>query len=207
MVLLSGGTSKGTGDVSYRVVGELGPPGIVAHGVALKPGKPLCLAAVDRAGRHGAGRGAAGLSDLGDLHLSRIHRPGDPPPGRPSQDASAVVCRPGCRCASTRSAAGRSTFSSAWSAGVARADVAYPMGKGSGSVTTFSRADGFVVIPRQREYLEAGDVVDVHLLGQGLRPADLVVIGSHCVGLDYLLGRLQERACAASFSRSAAQAG
>jgi putative molybdopterin biosynthesis protein len=45
-VLLSGGTSKGAGDVSYRVVAELGPPGILAHGVALKPGKPLCLAAV-----------------------------------------------------------------------------------------------------------------------------------------------------------------
>src|SRR5207302_7812734 len=41
-VLLSGGTSKGEGDLSYRVVGELRPPGIVAHGVALKPGKPLC---------------------------------------------------------------------------------------------------------------------------------------------------------------------
>jgi putative molybdopterin biosynthesis protein len=66
------------------------------------------------------------------------------------------------------------------------------MGKGSGSVTTFSRADGFVIIPRQREYLEAGDIVDVHVLGQGLQPADLVVIGSHCVGLDYLLGRLRE---------------
>jgi len=71
--------------------------------------------------------------------------------------------------------------------------AAYPMGKGSGSVTTFSRADGFLVIPRQREYLEAGDAVEVHLLGQGLRSADLVVIGSHCVGLDYLLGRLQEQ--------------
>src|SRR5207244_2030624 len=59
--------------------------------------------------------------------------------------------------------------------------VAYPMGKGSGSVTTFSKADGFVVIPRQQEYLEAGSTVAVHLLGQGLRPADLVVIGSHCV--------------------------
>jgi putative molybdopterin biosynthesis protein len=42
----SGGTSKGAGDVSYRAVAELGSPGIVAHGVALKPGKPLCLAAV-----------------------------------------------------------------------------------------------------------------------------------------------------------------
>jgi putative molybdopterin biosynthesis protein len=67
------------------------------------------------------------------------------------------------------------------------------MGKGSGSVTAFGRADGFVVIPRQREYLEVGDIVEVQLLGPGIQPADLVVIGSHCVGLDYLLGRLQDR--------------
>src|SRR5262245_18634541 len=45
IVLLSGGTSKGAGDMSYRVVAELTDPGIVAHGVALKPGKPICLAA------------------------------------------------------------------------------------------------------------------------------------------------------------------
>ncbi len=45
IVLLSGGTSKGAGDVSYHVVAELRDPGIVAHGVALKPGKPICLAA------------------------------------------------------------------------------------------------------------------------------------------------------------------
>jgi putative molybdopterin biosynthesis protein len=77
--------------------------------------------------------------------------------------------------------------------------VAYPMGKGSGSVTTFSRADGFVVIPRQREYLEAGENAAVQLLGPGVRPADLVVIGSHCVGLDYLLGRLQEQGFRSKF--------
>src|SRR5262249_53567901 len=51
VILLSGGTSKGEGDVSYRVVGALGSPGIVAHGVALKPGKPLCLAAVRQGDR------------------------------------------------------------------------------------------------------------------------------------------------------------
>ena len=48
VVLLSGGTSKGAGDVSYRVVAELDDPGIVAHGVALKPGKPICLAVTQR---------------------------------------------------------------------------------------------------------------------------------------------------------------
>jgi putative molybdopterin biosynthesis protein len=70
---------------------------------------------------------------------------------------------------------------------------AYPMGKGSGSVTAFGRADGFVVIPRQREYLERGEIVTVQLLGAELCPADLVVIGSHCTGLDYLLGELRGR--------------
>ena len=44
LVLLSGGTSKGAGDVAARVVARLGEPGVVVHGVALKPGKPLCLA-------------------------------------------------------------------------------------------------------------------------------------------------------------------
>src|SRR4051812_30397750 len=37
MLVLSGGTSKGAGDVSHRIVARLGPPGIIAHGVALKP--------------------------------------------------------------------------------------------------------------------------------------------------------------------------
>jgi len=44
MLVLSGGTSKGAGDVSHRIIAWLGKPGIIAHGVALKPGKPLCLA-------------------------------------------------------------------------------------------------------------------------------------------------------------------
>jgi putative molybdopterin biosynthesis protein len=67
------------------------------------------------------------------------------------------------------------------------------MGKGSGSVTTFSTADGFITINAQAEIVEAGTEVEVQLLGRGVAPADLVVIGSHCVGLDLLLGELQQR--------------
>ena len=47
LVIISGGTSKGAGDLSHRVVSRLGAPGVIVHGVALKPGKPLCLAVVD----------------------------------------------------------------------------------------------------------------------------------------------------------------
>src|SRR5262249_10599345 len=45
--VVSGGTSKGTGDLSHQVVSRLGKPGILVHGVALKPGKPLCLGVID----------------------------------------------------------------------------------------------------------------------------------------------------------------
>src|SRR5207253_1385600 len=40
---------------------------------------------------------------------------------------------------------------------------------------------------------------EVRLLGREIQPADLVVIGSHCVGLDYLLGRLQQRGYRSKF--------
>ena len=73
------------------------------------------------------------------------------------------------------------------------------MGQGSGSVTTFSRADGFATIDRHQEIVEAGTVIDVQLLGRDLQLADLVVIGSHCIGLDYLLGELQRQGVHAKF--------
>jgi putative molybdopterin biosynthesis protein len=73
------------------------------------------------------------------------------------------------------------------------------MGQGSGSVTTFSRADGFATIGRHHEIVPAGTVVDVQLLGGELQLADLVVIGSHCVGLDYLLGVLQQQGVHSKF--------
>jgi putative molybdopterin biosynthesis protein len=191
VVLLSGGTSKGAGDVSYRVVGNLGRPGIIAHGVALKPGKPLCLAAVAIPERRLVpvvilpGFPTSAIFTFREFVAPIIRRMA----GR-REDAEVVVrARLPLRVNSER---GRTEYLLVGLVGSETELVAYPMGKGSGSVTTFSKADGFVVIPRQREYLEADEQVQVHLLSQGVQPADLVVIGSQCVGLDYLLGRLQD---------------
>lgn len=71
--------------------------------------------------------------------------------------------------------------------------AAYPMGKGSGSVTAFSAADGFITIDQHTEIVDAGSHVQVQLIGGRIEPADLVVIGSHCVGLDLVVGRLLRR--------------
>jgi putative molybdopterin biosynthesis protein len=193
-VLLSGGTSKGAGDVSYRVVSELTDPGIVAHGVALKPGKPICLAAT-------GGRAVVVLPGFPTSAIFTFHEFVAPVlssmAGRGLEERAHVQARLAVK---VNSEIGRTEYLLVGLVeapdidGPAEAGhyVAYPMGQGSGSVTTFSRADGFTTIGRHEEIVQAGTLVTVQLLGRELQLAELVVIGSHCIGLDYLLGALEK---------------
>ncbi len=197
IVVLSGGTSKGAGDLSYRVVQELTDPGIVAHGVALKPGKPICLAA-------SRGKPVVILPGFPTSAVFTFHEFVAPVirhlGGQAPRSRNTVQARMAVR---VNSEIGRTEYllvglvsmdlSEAGPHNENRQLIAYPMGKGSGSVTAFSRADGFVTIGRHDEIVEAGAFVSVELLGRNLRVADLVVIGSHCIGLDFLLSELQRR--------------
>ena len=193
-VLLSGGTSKGAGDVSYRVVAELTDPGIVAHGVALKPGKPICLAA-------SGGRAVVVLPGFPTSAIFTFHEFVAPVlssmAGRGLEERAHVQARLAVK---VNSEIGRTEY---LLVGLVDAGndtlAAYPMGQGSGSVTTFSRADGFTTIGRHEEIVQAGTLVNVQLLGRELQLADLVVIGSHCIGLDYLLGEVEKVGVRAKF--------
>ncbi len=187
VVLLSGGTSKGRGDLCYRVVSELNDPGIVVHGVALKPGKPICMAV-------SAGKPVVILPGFPTSAIFTFHEFVAPvirwQAGRQSESHETVTAKLALR---TNSEIGRTEYLLVGLVESHDGLAAFPMGKGSGSVTTFSRADGFVTIPRHTEILDSGAQVEVQLLGRGLELADLIVIGSHCVGLDYLLTILQQR--------------
>ena len=204
VVILSGGTSKGAGDLSYQAIAGLGPPGIVVHGVALKPGKPVCLAAV---GTKPVvilpGFPTSAIFTFHEFVAPVIRRLAGRRPEPPEQVWARLPVRINSERGRTEyvlvGLVGSEQGSKGEPDSSARTIAAYPMGKGSGSVTTFSRADGFLTIARQREYLEAGEVVPVTLLGRGLQPADLVVIGSHCIWLDFLLGRLQEQGWTTKF--------
>ena len=46
LILISGGSSVGTRDYTLKVLNRLGPPGILVHGVALKPGKPTIISLI-----------------------------------------------------------------------------------------------------------------------------------------------------------------
>lgn len=187
VVVLSGGTSKGAGDLSYRVVSRLTEPGIVAHGVALKPGKPICLAVT-------RGKPVVILPGFPTSAIFTFHEFLAPVirayAGRPVEVRTEVRATLPLQINSERGRAEYNLVSLVQSdSGLA----AYPIGKGSGSVTTFAHADGFITIDQHTEIVPAGTVVPVTLLDRALEPADLVVIGSHCVGLEWLLAQLRSQ--------------
>jgi putative molybdopterin biosynthesis protein len=183
-VIFSGGTSKGAGDISYRTASRLPNPGIVAHGVALKPGKPICLAVTD-------GKPVVILPGFPTSAIFTFHEFVAPVlrafAGLPVERRNSVQARLPMRVNSER---GRTEYLLVGLVQSPGGLAAYPMGKGSGSVTTFSNADGFITIDQHTEMLDADAEVTVQLLGRDVEPADLVIIGSHCVGLDILAGML-----------------
>ena len=186
MVILSGGTSKGAGDLCYRAISSFNDPGIVVHGVALKPGKPLCLAVT-------GGKPIVILPGFPTSAIFTFHEFVAPVirafAGLPPEQAERRPAILPMRIASER---GRTEY---LMVSLVRGDsegplAAYPNSKGSGAVTAFSQADGFITIGQHVESVPAGTPVEVQLIGQA-HLADLVIIGSHCVGLDLLIGRLQ----------------
>ena len=191
-VLLSGGTSKGAGDLAFHAIARFTDPGIVVHGVALKPGKPLCLAVT-------GGKPVAilpGFPTSATFTFQEFVAPvlrilaGLPPLKRQSLTASLAVRQ--------ISEFGRTNYTLVSLAEKPEGGfAAYPIGKGSGAVTAFAMADGFFAIPADMEGMAAGTRVEITCIGSQRDPAGLTIIGSHCLGLDYLVGRLVREGIAA----------
>ena len=184
MVVLSGGTSKGAGDLSHRIIARLGPPGILVHGVALKPGKPLCLAVAD-------GKPVIVLPGFPTSAVFTFHTFVAPiiraRAGLPREAAKTVSARLPVRIASEM---GRQEFVLVALVSGDDGLIAFPTGKGSGAVTAFSQADGFIAVDALAPGLDADSVAEVTLIDNSVRVSDLVIMGSHCVALDAVLATL-----------------
>ncbi len=181
MVLLSGGTSKGGGDFTYRIVEEQAE--IVVHGVALKPGKPLCLAAHE-------GKPVVVLPGFPTSAIFTFHAFVAPVirrllgRGRRAQGCDGPASR-----GSMTSDRGRTEFTLVNLLPAREGLLAVPLGEGSGSVTTFARADGFFAIPQAMERMDGGrgGRGDADL-SPDVATSDLVVVGSPLHGLDVIVG-------------------
>ncbi|TYL93447.1 molybdopterin biosynthesis protein [Bradyrhizobium rifense] len=184
MLVLSGGTSKGAGDLSHRIIGRLGQPGIIAHGVALKPGKPLCLAVCD--GKPVVilpGFPTSAMFTFHDMIVPALRKMAGLPPRSDAKVSATVPVR-------IASELGRTEFVMVSLVEGKYGLIAYPSGKGSGAITSFAQADGFLRIDALADQMPAGTEAEVTLFTPHVRVPDLVIVGSHCTGLDLVTGPL-----------------
>ena len=184
MLVLSGGTSKGAGDVSHRIIARLGKPGIIAHGVALKPGKPLCLAVCD--GKPVVilpGFPTSAMFTFHDMIVPVLRRMAGLPPRSDAKVTAKIPVR-------IASELGRTEFVMVSLVEGDAGLIAYPTGKGSGAITSFAQADGFLRIDALAEQMPAGSEAEVTLFTPHVRVPDLVIVGSHCTGLDLVTAPL-----------------
>jgi molybdenum cofactor synthesis domain-containing protein len=184
MLILSGGTSKGVGDFTHRIIARLGAPGIVVHGVAVKPGKPLCLAVCD--GKPIVvlpGFPTSAMFTFHDMIVPVLRRMAGLPP-RPDTQVEARIP------VHIASDLGRVEFVMVSLVEGGDGLVAYPTGKGSGAITSFSQADGFIRIEALADHQPRDSIAKVTLLAPQVRTPDLVIIGSHCTGLDLAVSPL-----------------
>jgi putative molybdopterin biosynthesis protein len=184
MLVLSGGTSKGAGDVSHRIIARLGKPGIIAHGVALKPGKPLCLAVCD--GKPVVilpGFPTSAMFTFHDMIVPVLRRMAGLPPRSDAKVTAKIPVR-------IASELGRTEFVMVSLVEGTEGLIAYPSGKGSGAITSFAQADGFLKIDALADQMPAGGQAEVTLFTPHVRVPDLVIVGSHCTGLDLVTAPL-----------------
>ena len=159
LVLISGGSSAGARDLTRAVVERLGDPGLLFHGIAVRPGKPTVV---------GAHRGVPIFGLPGHpisamvvfLVLARplLERmlgipPGEGPPRVPARLADNLP-----------SQAGREDFYQVSLRSAPGGLEAVPIFRKSGLVSAMVRGRGMVRIPPEREGLEAGELVEVEIL-------------------------------------------
>jgi putative molybdopterin biosynthesis protein len=183
MVLINAGSSAGTEDYTVHVLRELGE--VIVHGVAMKPGKPVILAVVK-------GKPAIGIPGypvsaylayglFAAPVLARLAGRREGEPGAGTHRAEAVIAR---RLVSSLK---HREYVRIKAGMVDGRLVASPLARGAGAAMSLVRADGFCVIPRNSEGIEAGETAAVELYRSldEIR-ATVVSIGSHDLILDVI---------------------
>ncbi|MBS7644140.1 molybdopterin molybdotransferase MoeA [Candidatus Bathyarchaeota archaeon] len=159
MVITTGGTSVGKLDLVPDAINKLGNPGMLVHGIAMRPGRPTGLAVVDgKPILTFPGNPVAAMFSFEvfarPLILKMLGIAAEP---RPTVNAKLTR-----RIASTL---GTKVFLRVWVFEKNGMLFAEPIRTtGSGILTTMTKANGYVVIPETREFLEADEMVTVHLL-------------------------------------------
>jgi molybdenum cofactor synthesis domain-containing protein len=159
VVIISGGSSAGRGDVVPSVASKMGKPGLLVHGLAMRPGKPTFVAVVGGKPVFGLpGYPVSALMVFDQLVAPYLRElAGERQPRR-----ERVMARLGRRILSAK---GRRELVPVRLARRNGELLAEPLLKGSGAITSLSTADGYIEVPLGREMVEEGEIVEVVLFG------------------------------------------
>jgi len=160
-IITSGGTSVGGHDLVPDAVNKVGKPGVIFHGMAMRPGMPTAVAVVENkpvmilSGNPVAA--VIGFEVFARPLLSRML-------GMSREEA-----RPVLKAVMTRKVAtalGRKTYVRVRVLQKNDEFFAEPVStRGSGAISTMTRSNGFVVVPENREGVKEGELVTVRLFG------------------------------------------
>lgn len=161
IVVISGGSSAGAGDIAPAAVNSMGKPGVLAHGLALKPGKPTFIAVVQGKPVFGLpGYPVSALMVFDQLVAPCIWRAAGLPPLKRKVAHARLAQK-------LLSARGRQELVPVKLERRRGELWAVPILKGSGAITALSMADGYVSVPLELEIVDKGETVEVVLFGGG----------------------------------------
>lgn len=188
IVLVLAGSSAGRDDYTSTIISDLGE--VLFHGIAIKPGKPAVLGSIGKV----------------------------PVIGLPGYPVSAIVVmeeivksvvdlyykRPEAKTDTVKAVLGKRVVSSLKYQEYVRVTLgkagntltAVPLSRGAGVITSFTKADGILVVPQDSEGFEAGEEVEIRLLGEKSRIENaLIVTGSHDPLIDELSDMIKRKGC------------
>lgn len=164
MVITSGGVSVGPKDYTPQIVDALGKPGLVVYGIAVKPGKPTAVGFVGEKPVFSLpGHPTSALLIYYLLARPLVQQLA----GRPVTAMKTVKAVAGARMFSAK---GRRTFVMVRLLFDESCRlIAEPVESGlSGAITTLAKADGFVEIPENEQFVDADQEVAVVLFRSAL---------------------------------------
>jgi molybdopterin molybdotransferase len=160
-VITTGGTSVGGLDLVPDAVNKIGKPGIVVHGIAMRPAMPTALAVLEgKPVMILSGNPVAAIIGFEVFARPLICRLLGMIREEPRPTVKAVLTR------KVATALGRKTFVRIRVLQKNGEFLAEPVSsKGSGAITTMTRSNGFLIVPENREGVTEGELVAVHLFG------------------------------------------
>ena len=186
LMVIIAGSSAGRDDYTARLVARLGT--LAVHGVAVRPGHPVVLGAIEATPVIGAPGYPVSASLTFDIFAA---------PLLAGLEGAVATPRPQTRARLARkvvSVIGSDDWVRVRLGRVGEGLVASPLPRGAGVLTSLVRADGLLVIPTEVEGHHAGDEVDISLL-RTLPEVEgtIVAIGSHDPILDLAASELRSR--------------